>query len=182
MSDSKKYGYMILGFVEFVVGVYLRKVGEAGLDYGSWRSAEKYATMYNIGLYLLIGGIAMVCLDIIAIYWTNKHIREIGTEEYAKIRCPKCDLMLTAGVHVCPRCGTELSVSEEHVHQENIYQGNAYQENIYQENADQRNVHPNSPEQANQYNSVPRFCAQCGAHLEENSVFCPNCGKRVANK
>lgn len=33
MSDSKKYGFMMLGIVELVVGIYMRKAGEAGLAY-----------------------------------------------------------------------------------------------------------------------------------------------------
>lgn len=173
MSDSKKYGYMVLGIVELVAGIYLREIGEAGIEYSSWfSSARKYKNMSNIGLILLISGIVWICLDIVAIYWTNKHIREIVAEEYARIRCQKCGLMLTAGVSVCPRCGTELSAGEANVHQENVYQ----------EQANQRNVQPNTSAPVNLYDGVPHFCGQCGTHLDENSVFCPNCGKMVANK
>lgn len=118
-------------------------------------------------MILLISGIVWICLDIVAIYWTNKHIREIVAEEYAKIRCQKCGLMLTAGVSVCPRCGTELS---------------AYGEKVHQEQMNQRNVQTDTSAPVNQYDGVPRFCGQCGTHLDENSVFCPNCGKMVANK
>lgn len=166
MSDSKKYGYMVLGIVELVAGIYLREIGEAGIEY-SWYRARKYENMSNIGLILLISGIVWICLDIVAIYWTNKHIREIVAEEYARIRCQKCGLMLTAGVSVCPRCGTELSASEANIHQEQTYQGN---------------VQPNTSAPVNLYDGVPHFCGQCGTHLDENSVFCPNCGKMVANK
>lgn len=181
MSDSKKYGYMVLGIVELVAGIYLREIGEAGIEY-SWYRARKYENMSNIGLILLISGIVWICLDIVAIYWTNKHIREIVAEEYARIRCQKCGLMLTAGVSVCPRCGTALSAGEANIHQEQTYQGNVHQENVHQEQANQRNVQSNRTAPVNQYDGVPRFCGQCGTHLDENSVFCPNCGKMVANK
>lgn len=71
----------------------------------------KIITSRWVGILLIISGIIWIGLKLFQIRYANKHIQEVSqsTKSGNIIKCPNCELTLSAGTANCPRCGKPTS-------------------------------------------------------------------------
>ena len=122
----------------------------------------------------------------------NPYCANCGTKIEKEIICPECNQKLDESSAFCPNCGTKLDDSGEEKNKDNEDEASKEEtedkkETSQEEETDKKDKEDKKEEPkeeikettSNTDDSEKKYCAFCNTEIDDETDFCPECGKSV---